>query len=305
MPRQRISLGYDEMLGSTSNTIPIELPLEKLVSFPNHPFKPYTAERLKQLVGSVKLHGILEPVLVWKRPKTRDVYTILSGHNRVNAAKEAGLSAVPVRMMEQLSEAEAMLIVTETNLHQRSFTDLTHSERAIAIHAHYEAVKAHGKNRKLVEAIGQLCRIPSGNGRSIEKTCMEFGASQGAIARYLRIYALLPQLRELLDSGKLSLRAGVELSWLAEEKQQLVLDKLMQTGKKITEQQAKQLREVSEQLDTARIEKILYECATPQLYKLSVTKELITRYFPEKTNRKEVAATIEKALAAYFEARVI
>jgi len=50
----------------------------------------------------------------------------LSGHNRVNAAKQAGLDNVPVVIKEGLSEEEAILIVTETNLMQRSFSDLAH-----------------------------------------------------------------------------------------------------------------------------------------------------------------------------------
>ena len=75
-----------------------------------------------------------------------------------------------------------------------------------------DGFKEDSQNRRLVETIERLCGVPMGNGRSIEKTCEEFGASQGTIARYLRINTLHPGLQEKIDEGKIPLRAGVELS---------------------------------------------------------------------------------------------
>lgn len=306
MPRrtaQRISLNYDEMLGGSPSGL-TELEIAKLIPFPGHPFKLYTGERLEKMTESVKEHGVLEPVLVWLKHEPEsdtDTFIILSGHNRVNGSKLAGLDKVPVRIMENLSEAEAALIVTETNLHQRSFADLAHSERAVAIHAHYEAVKAQGQNAQLVEAIERMCGVPMGNGRSIEKTCEQFGASQGTIARYLRVYELLPELRELLDTGKIPLRAGQELSWIGMEAQQTVSAVLTETEKKITEHQAKQLREQADALNENKIREIL--CGTVENgkpYSLTIPRNIITQYFPEKTKKKDIAAVVEKALAMYF-----
>lgn len=306
MPRrtaQRISLNYDEMLGGSPSGL-TELEIAKLIPFPGHPFKLYTGERLEKMTESVKEHGVLEPVLVWLKHEPEsdtDTFIILSGHNRVNGSKLAGLDKVPVRIMENLTETEAALIVTETNLHQRSFADLTHSERAVAIHAHYEAVKAQGQNAQLVEAIERMCGVPMGNGRSIEKTCEQFGASQGTIARYLRVYELLPELRELLDTGKIPLWAGQELSWIGMEAQQTVSAVLTETEKKITEHQAKQLREQADALNENKIRKIL--CGTVENgkpYSLTIPRNIITQYFPEKTKKKDIAAVVEKALAMYF-----
>ncbi|MDR2729214.1 MAG: ParB N-terminal domain-containing protein, partial [Chitinispirillales bacterium] len=104
------------------------LSIDALVPFANHPFKPYEDSRFDDMVRSIKELGVIVPVIV--RPKEDGIYEILSGHNRVNAAKQAGLAEVPVIIKENLTEEEASLIVTETNLVQRSFADLSHSERA-------------------------------------------------------------------------------------------------------------------------------------------------------------------------------
>ena len=74
------------------------------------------------MVTSIKEFGVLSPLLV--RKIEFDKYEILSGHNRWNAAKIAGLVEVPVVVLEVESDDEAMLIVTETNLIQRSFKDM-------------------------------------------------------------------------------------------------------------------------------------------------------------------------------------
>lgn len=116
---------------SKAKTGMTEIEISKLVPFLNHPFKLYEGERLNDMVVSIKELGVILPVVI--RPKGEAAYEILSGHNRVNAAKIAGLEKIPVVIKEGLTEEEANLIVTETNLLQRSFSDLSHSERAIAL----------------------------------------------------------------------------------------------------------------------------------------------------------------------------
>ena len=264
MNRQgRITLAsYEEMLGGETKGQE-ELEIRQLQPYPNHPFTLYQGERLEQMVKSIAAHGILEPVLVWKN---QGRYVILSGHNRVNAAREAGLEKVPVRVMENLTEQQASLIVTETNLHQRSFTDMSHRERALAIHMHYTAMKEDSQNRKLAETIERLCGVPVGNGRSIERTCEEFGASQGTIARYLRISALLPELQ-------LSIRQAEELRALCGR-----LDR--QTIHNIVNPE----REQKEKQHTIRI-----------------SEGVLKQYFPEKVRKQEIEEIILKALEAYFQ----
>lgn len=300
MNRQgRITLAsYEEMLGGEIRRQPEELEIGQLQPYPNHPFTLYSGERLEQMVKSIAAHGILEPVLVWKN---QGGYVILSGHNRVNAAREVGLEKVPVRVMEDLTDQQASLIVTETNLHQRSFTDMSHRERALAIRMHYTAIKADSQNQRLVEAIEQLCGVPVGNGRSIERTCEEFGASQGTIARYLRISTLLPELQEKIDEGKIPLRAGVELSWTTPEEQEKINQELERKGEKLSIRQAEQLRAKSGELEEQAVRNILTPQREARQLTVKLPEDVLRQYFPETVKRREIEETIEKALKIYFQ----
>ncbi|NLP00031.1 MAG: ParB N-terminal domain-containing protein, partial [Clostridiaceae bacterium] len=128
----------------------VEISIGKLIPFKGHPFKLYQGERLQGLVDSIREIGVILPVVV--RPIKDGDYEILSGHNRVNAARIAGLDIVPAIIKEGLTEEEANLIVTETNLLQRSFSDLSHSERAIALKRHYDNIKEQSKKAQLKNA---------------------------------------------------------------------------------------------------------------------------------------------------------
>ena len=75
--------------------------IKKIQSFHDHPFHLYEGERLEDMIASVKEHGILNPVIV---QKIDGGYEMLSGHNRMNAAKLAGLKEVPAIVKTDLSE---------------------------------------------------------------------------------------------------------------------------------------------------------------------------------------------------------
>ena len=107
-----------------------------------HPFHLYEGERLDDMVESIREHGILNSVIVLK---TDDGYEMLSGHNRANAAKIAGLSEVLAIIKVGLSESEAYVYVIETNLMQRSFAELIPSEKVSAMAVHYDKVCCQGK----------------------------------------------------------------------------------------------------------------------------------------------------------------
>ena len=89
------------------------LAVSKLIPYSNHPFKLYEDERLDDMVRSIRELGVLQPIIV--RPLDNGDYEILSGHNRVNAAKLAELTEVPMIIKTGLSDEDAKLIVTETN----------------------------------------------------------------------------------------------------------------------------------------------------------------------------------------------
>ena len=111
------------------------LPIKKIRPFHDHPFHLYEGDRLEDMVASVREHGILNPVIV---QEIDGGYEMLSGHNRMNAAKLVGLKEIPAIVKTNLSEEEAYVYVIETNLMQRSFSDLLISEKAAVLKARYE-----------------------------------------------------------------------------------------------------------------------------------------------------------------------
>lgn len=111
------------------------VPVKSIQPFHDHPFHLYEGERLEDMIASVKEHGVLNPVIVQKLDTG---YEMLSGHNRWNAAKLAGIKEIPAIVKTGLSEEEAYVYVIETNLMQRSFSDLAISEKAAVLKARYE-----------------------------------------------------------------------------------------------------------------------------------------------------------------------
>ena len=120
-----------------SRRVVISLSVGELIPFKGHPFRLYEGERLDDMVESIKANGVLVPIIV---RKVGAAFEILAGHNRVNAVKLAGLNEVPAIVLENISDEDALVYVIETNLIQRSFADMTHSEKAAVIALHHSKI---------------------------------------------------------------------------------------------------------------------------------------------------------------------
>lgn len=117
----------------------LHISLERLKSFANHPFKPYAGQQFEDLVKSIQENGVLTPIIV--RQSSDGNYEILAGHNRVNAAREAGLDKIPATICMPESDEEAQILVVESNFNQRSVKDMKPSELANSLHMLNEAMK--------------------------------------------------------------------------------------------------------------------------------------------------------------------
>ncbi len=113
------------------------LDIDAIKPFQHYPFYLYERERLNDMVESIKEYGVLNPVIV---RKIHYGYEMLSGHNRQNAAKLAGLKQIPAFVKENLPDEDAYVYVIETNLMQRSFTDLAIPEKATVLAERYDKV---------------------------------------------------------------------------------------------------------------------------------------------------------------------
>lgn len=287
----------------TTSAITIEK-LDNLFPFEGHPFNLYEGQRFLDMVESVRANGVLVPIVVRPYAKEEGKYEILSGHNRVAAAKEAGISGVPAIIRRGLTDEEALLIVTETNLIQRSFADLKHSERAIALTAHYEAMKKKsGYRSDLLADIEELSGAPLGHGfRTRDKIGIQYGLGKTTVARYLRVNKLLPALKDRLDKNKIGMRVAEALSFLKTEVQE-ILEELLVSGKKISIKQADELKAESEkgELNKAFIYEIFnsgYFDTKVKAVKLS--GRFLSQHFKPEQSSDEIEKVISDALEMYF-----
>lgn len=312
----------DDMLSFEPKEKPIrdgisELDIDILKPFPNHKFKQYEGQQLEDMVESIKALGIILPIIVWQ---TEDgTHTILSGHNRVNAAKIAGLTKVPVIIKTNLTLAEATLIVTETNLRQRSFADLSHSERAFCLAEHYNALKSQGKRNDILNEIEMFLNPhgSEGNGtcaenpqklKNREKIGNEYGLTRDKVARYIRMAGLITPLLNMVDYNELGLVAAYELSFIENtDMQQQIYDSMQSENFKLDMKKAELLRQYygSKKLTELTIHQILSgemlkRSKSPKKPLVKIKQSVITKYFTEQQSQKEIEETIEKALEMYF-----
>lgn len=295
-----------------------EIDISKLLSFENHPFKLYEGERFENMVRSIRELGVIVPIIV--RPKGEE-FEILSGHNRVNAAKTAGLLKVPVIIKKKLEDEEAMLIVTETNLMQRSFSDMLHSERATALEQHHKALASQGKRTDILKEIETLLKADEIKDEetsrqvgekltSADETGKTYNLSGRSVSRYLRICNLIKELKDRLDIEEIPFTASVTLSYLTEEEQYIVELILCEHNFKVDMKKAESLRAYSEgkKLD----EQTAYAILSGELNKkqkankpapIKLKPKLINKFFAPKTKQSEIEDVIEKALELYFKSQ--
>lgn len=281
-----------------------DIELDKLVSFDKHPFKLYEGQRFTDMVESVRANGVLLPIVVRPCAIEEEKYEILSGHNRVAAAREVGLDKVPVVIRKGLTDNEALLIVTETNLIQRSFADLKHSEKAVILTVHYDALKKKsGYRSDLLAEIEQLTCAPVGTGtRTRDKIGAQYSLGKTTVTRYLRVNKLIPALKERLDNDEIGMRVAEALSYLRDNEQNIV-EKLLDEGTRITIKQADELKIESEKgdIDQTNIREILSSGYFPVKVKpMKLSGQFLAQHFNPDQSIEEIEKVIAKALDQYF-----
>ena len=185
------------------------VPVKSIQPFHDHPFHLYEGERLEDMIASVKEHGVLNPVIVQKLDTG---YEMLSGHNRWNAAKLAGLKEIPAIVKTDLSEEEAYVYVIETNLMQRSFSDLAISEKAAVLKARYEKGSCQGKRNDILNEIARLegkqvadvtCGHSDHKLKTRDSIGKEYELSGSSVGRLLKLNDLVNSDELLLDVPRL------------------------------------------------------------------------------------------------------
>lgn len=179
MAEKGLGAGLGALLGEAaledSSTDFVYLPISKVETSPNQPRKQFDEVLLRELADSIAEHGILQPLTV--RKLSTGYYQIIAGERRWRAARMAGLTEVPVRIIEADDKKATELALVE-NL-QRA--DLNPMEEAEGY-------------RTLMEEYGF----------TQEQVSERVGKSRSAVANALRLLALPEKLRALLETGELT-----------------------------------------------------------------------------------------------------
>ena len=296
----KISLVKEELSLSAASTGAngiTELMIDSLVPFYKHTFRLYDGKRLEDMVENVREHGVVTPIIV--RPIGDGKYEILSGHNRVNAAKIAGMKTIPGLIKEGLSDDEATLLVINLNFNQRGFTDLSYRDRINAISQLYAISKKQGKRSDLTEEI-EVDETRS----AAEETSSRYDLSPRMIRRYVKLSELNDHIINMLDDETLPFMAAYEIAFLNQREQQL-FSNIIDTNKfKVDLKKAELLKANTGKLT----ESVIFDILSGNFNKkhkqggksVKIKQSILNKYFDQNTKMSEIEEVIDKALETYF-----
>lgn len=220
----------------------VEIKLDNLTASPMNHFRKLDGENWEEFLASIKAHGILNPITV--RPIARDKYEILAGHNRVRAAKEAGLETIPANIKD-VDDVEASIIIADTNLQRETVTDL---EKGWAYRNIFEAISRQGERTDLTSGHSDQ---KLSNKTSAEIIAEKYGVGEKTVRRKIRLTYLLPPIYGLYEQKKLTQEMAEQISYLRSSEQAL-LDGLITMAKmEFTVDQLKAIRKASESSEKA------------------------------------------------------
>jgi ParB family transcriptional regulator, chromosome partitioning protein len=183
--KRRLGRGLDGLLPgggapapTTSSPTPrgnLAVPIEELHPNRDQPRRHFDDEALEELAASIRAHGILEPILVRRRPQGG--YAIVAGERRWRAAQRAGLKEVPV-FVRELSDTQAFEAALVENLQREDLNP--------------------------VETARALSRLIDEHGHTQESVAQRVGKNRSTVTNALRLLKLPGEVLELLELGHLS-----------------------------------------------------------------------------------------------------
>lgn len=202
----------DELLGVSNEESSLDIPMEQIAPFKDHPFKVVDNAKMQELVESIRDNGVLTPVIV--RSAETSGYEMISGHRRMHAAK---LTAIPA-IIREMDDDTATIVMVEANAQRE---EVLPTEKAFAYKMKYDAIKRSvGRPGKKLSQVGKISR-------SDEAVAQEMGESRNQIHRFMRLTELIPEFLDMVDAGKIALMTAVDISYL-EHPMQKILYKFMQ-----------------------------------------------------------------------------
>ena len=258
----------------------IPIPLDQIDDFPNHPYKVRDDDKMKELSESIKTYGVSQPVIVRKKEDGR--YEMISGHRRKFASQLANKETIPC-IVRDLTDDEAIIIMVDSNLQRE---EILPSEKAFAYKMKMEAMKKQagrpGKDnlRPVVTDLNTADKIGKDNEESGRQ-----------VFRYIRLTELIQEILDMVDEKKIAFRPAVEISYLSEDNQYVLLDVMQFSDITPSLAQAIHMKKLEQEgkLDTEKIEDLMSQEKPNQVEKLKFNAERFESVFPKniKTNQEK------------------
>ena len=273
-----------------------QISTDDLFPFKDHPFLPYTEERMEEMVESVKEYGVMSPIIA--RPRKEGGYEIISGHNRVEACQRAGIEKVPV-IIREMDDDTAIILMVDSNLKQRD--KLKPSEKAKAYKMKMEALRRQAG--RPAKNSGQVGHNLSGK-KTREQVAEGTDDSPRQVQRFIRLNSLIPALQDAVDEGRLAFNPAVEVSYLDEADQEIVQEIMDREEISPSLSQAQKLRKLSdaEKINDDVIESVM-TVEKPMYETITFRRTTVEKYFPAGTTGKEIEQTIIRLLENYARQR--
>ena len=263
--------------------------LDKISDFPDHPFKVRMDEKMLEMIESVREYGVLSPAVV--RPKEDGTYEMIAGHRRKLASQMPDRSDMPC-IVRDLTDEEATIIMVDSNLQRE---EILPSEKAFAYKMKLDAMKRQGQRTDLTSRpLGEKLY-------SVDKLSQDVPDSARQIHRYIRLTELIEPILDMVDAKKIALRPAVELSYLSQDQQEMLLDTMQLQDCTPSHAQAIKMRKFAEEgrLNEDVILSIMSEEKGNQKEQFRIPRERINKYFSPGASAKQIEDTIIKALELY------
>ena len=252
-----------------------EIAIDELHPFKGHPFKLGNDEELRALAESIAENGVVAPAIA--RPRKEGGYELIAGHRRRAACRMAGVTTMPV-LIREMDDDTATIIMVDSN---RQRENLLPSEKAFAYKMRLEAVKHQGKRTS--------CQVGT-KSRSDELIAENVDDSARTIQRYIRLTNLVPELLQLVDDGRIAMSPAVELSYLPEEHQKILLEAMQEHDCTPSYSQAVRLKALHGEgkLNMQEIYSLMGMPKANQREKITFQYERVRKYFPRGYTPKQI-----------------
>lgn len=281
----------EELLGVVNEEAAMDIEICKISGFKGHPFKVIDDDKMQELVESIKVNGVLSPVLI--RPTGMDTYEMISGHRRLHAAELAGLTAI-TSIIREMTDDEAVIAMVDANIQRE---ELMPSERAFAFKMKLEALRHQGTSRHNVGKLGVESAEIVGEGSGL-------GGRQ--VQRYIRLTELIPELLEYVDLKRIPFTSAVEISYLDQEIQKWLFEYIRDNGL-VKPKQITLLRESCKTgiMTEGKLINILNDSQpgrTPSTKNL-ISEKKLRKYFPSDYTEEDMRSVIVELLEQWSQGK--